>query len=261
MSHPIRPTELSRRASLAPPNAMQGDVPPKAPPRPLRIAKKPKRDSAPSASAAAAPMGSEAQAPAPPATKMHAWQQVAQFRKDLSEMRRPPGTQEEVDSVRSYTGPTIPIAVPTGPDSQRGSNTQRGSTLKFALTTALVVPNVMRGDVTHSPGAPMGNAVPSGPAQGRSPKAPPLTALAVGTDLWNATIPCHVVLERDPAPTAKEGTSVYCLPTFGKVFTESSTTFDYVAEPDDGSAGTGWGPNIRIEPTQGGGGPGATWPT
>jgi hypothetical protein len=55
----------------------------------------------------------------------------------------------------------------------------------------------------------------------------------------------------DPAPTAKGGTSVYYPPTFDTVFTEFSITFDYVSEPDGGSAGTGWGPKIRIETGRG----------
>ena len=143
---------------------------------------------------------------------------------NIFQVAKPRGTQEEVDSVRWYTEPTIPTAAPTDPDTQRGSNTQqgRGSTLKFAPTTATarVASNVMRDDVAHTPGAPTGNAVASESVPGRPQKAPSLMVLAVGIDLWNAIIPCHVVRGRDPAPTAKEGTSGYYPPAFGTVFTD-----------------------------------------
>ena len=98
-------------------------LPPPASSRPLRIKKKARPGNVPPASASAAPMGGEARwAPAPPATKMHAWQQVTLVRKDLSEMHRPRCTQEEINSVRMHAAPTDPAVAPAVPNEDPPSS-------------------------------------------------------------------------------------------------------------------------------------------
>ena len=226
---------------------MRVDDPPPAHSRPLRIKKKAKPGNVPPASATTAPVGDGAQAPTPLATKMHAWQQVNQVRKDLSEMHRPRGTHEKIDAVRMYAEPTDPAVA--GPVIQRGSNTQRGSTPKFTPTTSLAASNVARDDMAHAPDAPTGNAVTDAPIPGRPQQAPPLAALGVGTGLWNASIQCHLVRMRDPALHAPPAT------LFGTVFTAYLMTFEYGPAPDDGPTGMGSGPKILIQPMQGGGDP------
>ena len=106
------------------------DPPPAAPQRMLRIKKKKKPTFVPPASASAAPADSDAPTPAPPVTKKHAWQHVAQVREDLRESFRPRSTEEELGSVRFYR-PADPTA---GPATQRGPTTQRGPNLKFTPT-------------------------------------------------------------------------------------------------------------------------------
>ena len=152
-------------------------------------------------SAPAASTGDEARAPAVPAPKMYAWQHVNQVRKDLSEMRRPRSTQDEIGSVVSFlAAPSDPAVAPAGPSSQRGpSSSQRGSSPKFTPATALVVSNVRRDDTAHTPGAPKGNAATAASISGRPHQGPLLEALAVGTDLWETSIPCNLVRVRDPA--------------------------------------------------------------
>ena len=125
-----------------PPEDMGVDTPPAASPRLLRIKKKQKPGFVPPASATAA-TDSDARASAPPGTKKHAWQHVEHVRKDLDEMFRKRSTEDELDSVRFYR-PADPAATPAEVDTQRGSTTQRGSSLKFTPTTALVVHDVVR---------------------------------------------------------------------------------------------------------------------
>ena len=120
---PVDGAVAAGQSGAALPDAMRVDDPPGAPQHLLRIKKKAKPGFVPPASATAAPIGSEARAPAPPATKMHAWQHVAQVRKDLAEMFRPRSTEEELDSVRKYAAPTNPTVTPAGLDTQRGSDT------------------------------------------------------------------------------------------------------------------------------------------
>ena len=147
-----------------------------------------------------------------------------------------------------HTAPTVPTVAPAGPDTQRESDTQRGSALKFTPTTALVASYVTRGDMTHTPDAPStGNAVTTESISGRPQKAPSLTPIDVGTDLWNTAIQCHVVRMRDPAPHAPAGASGTL---FGTVLTASLITFEYDLEPDDGPTGMGSGPKILIKPMQ-----------
>ena len=145
------------------------------------------------------------------------------------------------------TAPTVPTVAPAGPDTQRESDTQRGSALKFTPTTALVASNVTRDDMTHTPNAPTGNAVTTASVPGRPQKAPPLAALGFGKDLWDTPIQCHVVRMRDPAPHAPAGASGTL---FGTVLTASLITFEYDLEPDDGPTGMGSGPKILIKPMQ-----------
>ena len=163
---------------------------------------------------------------------MHAWQHVNQVRKDLSEMRRPRSTQDEIGSVVSFlAAPSDPAVAPAGPSSQRGpSSSQRGSSPKFTPATALVVSNVRRDDTAHTPGAPKGNAATAASISGRPHQGPLLEALAVGTDLWETSIPCNLVRVRDPAPQTPPAT------LFGNAFVAPVLTFEYVSAPDVGSA-------------------------
>ena len=123
---PIDGAVAAGQSGAAPPDDMGVDNPPEAPQRLLRIKKKQKPGFVPPASASAAPADGGARAPAPPVAAKHAWQHADLVRKDLSEMFRPRSTEQELGSIRAYSAPTDSAATPAGPDTQRGSTTQRG---------------------------------------------------------------------------------------------------------------------------------------
>ena len=108
------------------------------------------------ASATAATAGSDTRPSAAPITKKHAWQHVGMVRADLQGPYRARSTEEDINSVR-YFRPADPAVTPTEGGTQRGL-TQRGPTLKFTPTKALVVHDVVLDDLRLPPGAPTGNA-------------------------------------------------------------------------------------------------------
>ena len=101
----------------------------------------------------------------------------------------------------------------------------------------------------HAPGIPTGNAATTAPVLGYPPKAPPVTAPEIGTDLWNAQIQCHEVRTHDPPPKAPPGAAGT---VFGSVFSAAVMSFEYVEEPDDGvRMAKGCGPTVVIRPANG----------
>ena len=105
----------------------------------------------------------------------------------------------------------------------------------------------MHDDTTHAQGAPKGNAVTAASVSGRPQQGPLLAALAVGTDLWDTSIPCNVVRRvRKPAPHTPPAATL-----FGTAFAASLLTFEYVIAPNDGSADVESEPTILIQPVLG----------
>ena len=105
-------------------------------------------------------------------------------------------------------------------------------------------------------GAPVGNALPAPLPDGAlvrrredPPKAPPLTPLIQGTDLYDIDgIICHLVRTSyvpTGDPSRKKGRSRF----FATIFDEARITFEMLDE-DHATPTSGWGPIVTITATR-----------